>query len=174
MHELKSNITAEEAEKILKRHELESKKRQLEAERTAKCPVCGARRERERTMSRFESDIVEYLRQQRVFKRDSCILCVQKHVGRAMEYYKEMLTAQGSGAADGTAAVNVKLNHLAVLGQLGCAFEEADDFSDLQTALLEQERKYRYEGIEPDWQYLAALIVEYEQVIEAAGALKQR
>jgi hypothetical protein len=90
-----------------------------------------------------------------------------------MEYYKEMLTAKNSGTATGEAAVSVMLNHLSVLGHLGCAIEESDDYRELQDALIEQERKYRYEGIEPDWRYIAALIVEYEQVIEAAGALKQ-
>jgi hypothetical protein len=89
-----------------------------------------------------------------------------------MEYYKEMLTAKDSGKADGTAAVNIKLNHLAIIGELGCAIDEADEFSDLQTAIQDQERAYRYEGIEPDWEYIAALIVEYEQVIAAAGANK--
>ena len=166
-------VSPEEAEKILAEHEQKIKERAAQAEKERKCPVCGARRERERTMSHFESDIVAYLRNQRMIKRDSCILCVQKHVGRAMEYYKEMLTAKGSGTNDGTAAVNVKLNHLSVLGHLGCAIEESDDFEDLQTALTAAERKYRYEGVEPDWRYIAALIIEYEQVIEAAGANKQ-
>jgi hypothetical protein len=86
-----------------------------------------------------------------------------------MEYYKEMLTANGSGTAEGTAAVNVKLNHLSVLGHLGCAIEESDEFADLQAAIIKEERNYRYEGVEPDWIYLAALIVEYEQVIAAGG-----
>lgn len=168
-----SNVTPEEAEKILAEHEQKMKERAAQAEKERKCPVCGARRERERTMQRFEQDILEYIRSNRLIKRDSCILCVQKHVGRAMEYYNEMLTAKNSGKIDGTAEVNIMLNHLAILGHLGCAIEESDDYFDLQTALLEQERAYRYEGIEPDWRYIAALIVEYEQVIEAAGALKQ-
>lgn len=167
-----SNITPEQAEKILAEHEAKRKERAEQAEKTAKCPVCGARREREQRMSRFEHDILDFIRQNRLVKRDSCILCVQKHVGKAMEYYKEMITAKDSGKADGTAAVNIKLNHLAIIGELGCAIDEADEFSDLQTAIQDQERAYRYEGVEPDWEYLAALIVEYEQVIAAAGANK--
>lgn len=166
------NITKEEAERILADHEQKMKERAVQAEKERKCPVCGARRDREQRMSRFESDILSYLRQNRMVKRDSCLLCVQKHVGRAMEYYKEMLTAKNSGTATGEAAVNVMLNHLSVLGHLGCAIEESDDYAEVQDALIEQERQYRYEGIEPDWRYIAALIVEYEQVIAAAGASK--
>lgn len=159
-----SNITQEEAEKILAEHEQKMKERAAQAEKERKCPVCGARRERERTMQRFEQDILEYIRSNRLIKRDSCILCVQKHVGRAMEYYAEMLTAKNSGKIDGTAEVNIMLNHLAILGHLGCAIEESDDYRELQDALIEQERKYRYEGIEPDWKYLAALIVRQELI----------
>lgn len=165
----KSNVTPEQAEQIIAEHDRKVKERAEQAEKTANCPVCGAKRERERTMARFESDILDYLHRNRLVKRDSCILCVQKHIGRAMEYYKEMLTANGSGTAEGTAAVNVKLNHLSVLGHLGCAIEESDEFADLQAAIIKEERKYRYEGVEPDWIYLAALIVEYEQVIAAGG-----
>lgn len=166
------SISTEEAEKILAEHELKIKERADQLEKERKCPVCSARRDREQRVARFEHDILEYLRNSRIIKRDSCILCVQKHVGRAMEYYNEMLTAKNSGKMDGTAEINVMMNHLAILGHLGCAIEESDDYSDLQRALLEQERSYRYEGIEPDWRYIAALIIEYEQVIEAAGAIK--
>lgn len=167
-----SNVTPEQAEKIIAEHEQKIKERQLQAEKTAKCPVCGARRERERTMSRFEHDILSFLRDNRLVKRDSCILCVQKHIGKAMQYYNEMLTAKDSGKADGTAAVNVKLNHLAIIGELGCAIDESDQYAELQTAILEQERQYRYEGIEPNWTYIASLIVEYEQLIAAEVAKK--
>lgn len=127
------------------------------------CPICGARREREQRMSRFEHDIVHFLRTNRIVKRDSCIICVQKHIGKAMQYYNEMITAKGSGLADGTAAVNVKLNHLAIVGELGCAIDESDEYTELQNVIIEQERLYRYEGIEPDWKHLAALIIEQEK-----------
>lgn len=169
-----SNVTPEQAERILAEHEQKRKERAEQAEKTAKCPVCGARREREQRMSRFEHDILDFIRQNRLVKRDSCILCVQKHVGKAMEYYKEMLTAKDSGTSDGTAAVNVKLNHLAIIGELGCAIDESDEYADLQAAILKQERQYRYEGIEPDWNYLAALIVEQEQVILALKTVENK
>lgn len=167
-----SNITQEEAEKILAEHEQKMKERAAQAEKERKCPVCGARREREQRMSRFESDILDYLRDNRITKRDSCIICVQKHIGTAMRYYAEMMSAKDSGKVDGEAAVNIKLNHLAIIGELGCARDEAEEYTDLYNAIKEQERNYRYEGVEPDWRYLAALIVEIEQVIAAAGAIK--
>ena len=169
---LKANITQEQAEKIIAEHEQKRKERAEQAEKTTKCPVCGARREREQRMSRFEHDILSFLRDNRLVTMDSCILCVQKHVGTAMQLYKEMLRATGSGTTEGKAAVNVKLNHLAIIGELQCAIKESTEYTDLNTALIEQERQYRYEGIEPDWNYVAALIVEYEQVIEASGANK--
>ena len=146
--------------------------REEQAKRTANCPVCGARRERERIMSRFEADIVNHLRSQRFIRLDSCIICVQKHIGTAMQYYAELLKAMDSGKADGTARVDVKRNHLKIIGELNCAIDESAEYTDLQTALISAERAYRYEGIEPDWGAITALIIEYEDVIAASGANK--
>lgn len=139
-----SNITKEE---------LEAKLKQQRAEREAaeKCPTCGARRNRESMMRRFEDEIGRFLRENRFVKMDSCILCVQKHVSRAMIYYEELMTAQGSGTADGTASVSVMKNHLKILGHLGCAIEESEDYPELNAMLIETERNYRYEGLGPDW-----------------------
>ena len=137
-----------------------------------KCPVCEATHRRAHRLSNFEYSIIDELRRARLIKRDSCILCVQKHVGRAMTYHKELLTAIGSCKSDGTSSVNIKLNHLSIIGHLGCAIEESDNFEDLQNLLIEQERNYRYYGEEPDWGSISALIIEYEQAIEAAGAVK--
>lgn len=169
-----SNITKEQAEKILAEHEQKSKERAIQAEKTAKCPVCGARREREQRMSRFESDIIDFLRSQRFVKLDSCIICVQKHVGTAMQYHAELLKAKNSGKGDGTAAINVKRNHLKIIGELNCAIDESAEYTDLHTALIAQERQYRYEGIEPNWDALAGLIVEYEQVIDAENNMADK
>ena len=60
------------------------------------------------------------------------------------------MTAQGSGTADGTASVSVMKNHLKILGHLGCAIEESEDYPELNTLLIETERNYRYEGLGPD------------------------
>lgn len=165
-------ITTEQAEKIIAEHEQKRKERAKQAEKTAKCPICGARRERERTMSRFETDIIAYLRSNRIIRFDSCIICVQKHVGTAMQYYVEMLKAKDSGKADGSAKVDIKRNHLQVIGELNCAIDESAEYTDLHNALIAEERKYRYEGIEPDWDYIIALIVEYEELIAVSGANK--
>ena len=52
-----------------------------------------------------------------------------------MIYYEELMTAQGSGTADGTASVSVMKNHLKILGHLGCAIEESEDFTELNALL---------------------------------------
>lgn len=159
-----NNITPEQAKQIIAEHEQKAQERKIQAEKTAKCPVCSAKREREQTMSRFEQNILLFLQNNRIVNMDSCIICVQKHVGAAMALHKEMLTADGSGTLNGDATVNIKLNHLAIIGELQCAIKESVEYTDLHTALIKQERQYRYEGIEPDWNYIAALIVEYENL----------
>ena len=168
-----SNVTPEQAEKILAEHEAKRKERAEQAEKTAKCPVCGAKREREHRMARYESDFVEYLLRNRIVQFDSCMICVKKHIGTAMRLYKELINAKNSGKYDTSeGAVNEMLDHLSIIGELQCAFKESMDYPDLHTAIIAQERLYRYEGIEPDWRAIAALIVEYEQVIAASGANK--
>ena len=127
-----------------------------------KCQTCGARIDRERTMSRFETDVLSFLRHNRFIRRDSCILCVQKHIGAAMQYYREMLNAKNSGTVSHTAVVNIKLNHLSIIGELQCAIDESMEYTELNEAIIQQERNYRYEGIEPNWEIIAALIVKYE------------
>ena len=140
-----SNITKEELEAKLKQQ-----KREREA--SEKCPACGARRFRENSMRRFEDEIGRFLRENRFVKMDSCILCVEKHVARAMVYHEELMTAKDSGASDGTASVSVMKNHLKILGHLGCAIEESEDFTELNELLIQTERNYRYEGLGPDWE----------------------
>jgi hypothetical protein len=141
------------------------KNQQLTQLRSTSCPVCGAKREREHQMRRFNDDILSFMRDVSIVSLDSCILCVQKHVARAMVYYEELLTARESGMTDGTASVNVKLNHLKILGHLGCAIEESTDYTELNQFLITQERAYRYEGISPDWVKIAELIKDVEEKI---------
>lgn len=140
-----SNITKEDLEAKLKQQ-----KREREA--SEKCPACGARRFRENSMRRFEDEIGRFLRENRFVKMDSCILCVEKHVARAMVYHEELMTAKDSGTSDGTASVSVMKNHLKILGHLGCAIEESEDFTELNELLIQTERNYRYEGLGPDWE----------------------
>ena len=131
------------------------------AEKQAKCPTCGAIRERLGRMTRFEDEIVRWLRETNAAASDSCILCVEKHVSRALVLWEELLYAAGSGAKDGSAAVNVYRNHIKIIGHLGNAYDESADFPELHELLKAAERNYRYEGIAPDW---PALLAEMEAV----------
>ncbi len=128
------------------------------AEKQAKCPTCGAIRERMGRMTRFEDEIVHWLRETNAAASDSCILCVEKHVSRALVLWEELLSAAGSGAKDGSAAVNVYRNHIKIIGHLGNAYDESADFQELHELLKAAERNYRYEGIAPDWPALLALM----------------
>lgn len=127
-------------------------------DKQAKCPTCGAIRERVRRMGRFEDEIVRWLRETNAVASDSCILCVEKHVSRALVLWEELLSAAGSGAKDGSAAVNVYRNHIKIIGHLGNAYDESADFQELHELLKAAERNYRYEGIAPDWPALLALM----------------
>lgn len=166
-----SNMTEEEFKKRVDEFEARRKEQKLEDQRSNNCPVCGARKNREQIIHRFENDIVQMLRSVSVVSLDSCISCVQKHISRAMTYYEELLTATNSGMADGTASVNTKISHLKVLGHLGCAIEESDDFTDLHQLLIDYERAYRYEGIGPDWKKLAEEIVKVEEAQHTTVAM---
>lgn len=156
-----TNMSQEEFDKRVEEFEKQRKERQMEQQRSGTCPVCKAARQRESRMNMFHQDIISAIHSMRLTSLDSCILCVQKHVSRALVYYEEMLTAKDSGTKDGTAAVNVKMNFLKILGHLGCAIEESDDFPELNQMLITNERAFRYEGISPDWK---AIAVEIEKV----------
>lgn len=158
-----SNMTDDEFKKRVAEFEAKRKTQQIEAQKSSNCPVCQARKNREQVLHRFNDDIMHTFRDVSIVSLDSCILCVQKHVSRAMVYYEEMLTAGGSGTADGTAAVNVKINHLKVLGHLGCAIEESDEYAELHDLLIQTERAYRYEALGPNWQKIAEKITEVEK-----------
>ena len=135
------------------------------AEKQAKCPTCGAIRERMGRMTRFEDEIVHWLRETNAAASDSCILCVEKHVSRALVLWEELLSAAGSGAKDGSAAVNVYRNHIKIIGHLGNAYDESADFQELHELLKTAERNYRYEGIAPDWPALLAAM----EAVKAKG-----
>lgn len=139
---------------------MEERKKDSEMEKAKqeKCPTCGARMARESRMRRFNEDLSDFIRSNRIAKLDSCIQCVRKHVARAMVYHDEITRASGSGMKDGTASINVPINHLKIIGHLGCAIEESDDYPELNALLTSAERAYRYEGLEPDWDKIAEII----------------
>lgn len=136
------------------------------------CPACNgkgtidnAQFERRDPFARhrFEDGIMQYIRSNHLFKRESCLLCVEKHVGAAREYYREMLKAAGSGNSSGDAKISVELNHLSVIGQLTLAMEEAEDYTELFDLLKATERIYRYEHIEPNWSEIALKIIAVKE-----------
>ena len=116
------------------------------------CPICGARNKREQRITDFNFHIVEFLRENNITKRDSCIQCVEKHVGYARRLYFELLTLNDktSGSAE--------LNHIDIIGELRAATEEASEYPELYEELLDAERGYRYEGKEPDWYTICEMI----------------
>jgi len=150
MSEPFSNVTPEE---------MEAHKAKLEKRRT--CPHCGADRDKMMRMHSFEQSIIEYLRLNEHVRRDSCIACVQKHVGKAMVLHKELLTATE------TNNVNIQLNHLEIIGNLQAATDEAQEWPPLHVALDAAEREYRYRGVGPNWEELARLI---QEVVDAQPA----
>lgn len=112
---------------------------------------------------RFDDGMMQYIRSNHLFKRESCILCVEKHIGAAREYYREMLKAAGSGNSSGDAKISVELNHLSVIGQLALAMEEAEEYEELYELLKATERIYRYEHIEPNWSEIAIKILAVKE-----------
>ncbi len=122
------------------------------------CPHCGADRDKMERMMHFHRSIIEHLRDALLVKRDSCIQCVQKHIGKAMVLYKELLTATE------TNNVNVELNHLEIIGNLQAGADEAQEWPELYEAIDLAEREYRYKGIGPDWGLLAKMIADAQKL----------
>jgi hypothetical protein len=149
MPESFSNTTPEEAA---------AHRAKLEAQRT--CPTCGAERDKAMRMHGFEQGIVQHIREQRLVKRDSCILCVEKHIGKALVLYKELLTAAE------TNNVNVELNHLEIIGNLQAATDEAEQWPELHKAIDTAEREYRYKGNGPDWREIFGMIQVAKNAVE--------
>ena len=109
-------------------------------------------------MFRTEGGIIELIRELRLIKRDSCIQCVEKHIGKALVLYKELLTSTE------TNNVNVELNHLEIIGNLQAATDEAEQWPELYDAIDVAERGYRYKGEEPNWIEIAEKIKAGKQL----------
>ena len=131
---------------------------ELEKQRT--CQTCGTDRKQMMYMHGFEQSIIQYLRDSRLVKRDSCIQCVEKHVGKALVLYKELLTASE------TNNVNAKLNHLEIIGNLQAATDEAEQWQELHDAIDTAEREYRYKGNGPNWGEISGMIQVAKNVVE--------
>lgn len=128
-----------------------------------KCPTCGLVNGRSGFMAIYNDKLVELIRANRLEHRESCILCVEKHVGKAKVLLDEILTATGNQDRIDS-RVKIELNYLEVIGNLQAATDEAQDYLDLWSFLLDSERAYRYEGIPPDWERIAELILEQKNI----------
>ena len=151
----------------LEKMNLDIKKAINDAEKQKSCPVCGALRERERFMRRYEDELSMFLRRNNEVKRDSCIYCVEKHVGKAMVLLDELLSNRPlhaeHGSAEYDARIKTELNHLGIIGNLQAATDEAEECPELHDTLLSAEREYRYHGIVPDWEKISGMIEEVKK-----------
>ncbi len=109
-------------------------------------------------MEHFNDHITDFLRRNHITRRDSCILCVEKHIGYAKALYRELLTLNRDVKG------SIELNHIELIGELRAATEEAQEYAELFEFLLNTERKYRYEGIEPDWLAIANSITKIKEL----------
>lgn len=131
----------------------------------SRCPTCGSSPQVYESMRRFENTILDLFHTGQLIKRDSCILCVEKHIGKAYALYKELLTADLSNM-DSKTKIKVELNHLEIIGNLQAAFDEAQDWNDLYDLIVFSERRYRYEAIEPDWEQIASKIIGIKENVK--------
>ena len=123
------------------------------------CPVCGPKRNRVAELSRHSDGIVTFLRDNNFrLGQDSCILCVEKHIAdakRAIEKQRQEIEG-----------IKIELQRLAVIGNLREATDESTEFSELHDLLAIQERQYRYNDKDPDWEKIATVILEVKAKIQ--------
>ncbi len=108
-------------------------------------------------MSQFEQIALR-----RAHHRNSCLLCVKKHVSAAKAYYREMLKAKDSGTGD-EAVIVMETNFMDIIGELLLAIEEASAYGPLMVLLISSERKLRYMLQEPDWEAIIKEILKAEK-----------
>ena len=83
--------------------------------------------------------------------------------GQAKVLFDELISRTNDNEQNEDARIDVVLNHIEIYGNLRCAADEAQDYPDLYYALLDAERAYRYEGLEPDWQELTSLMIKAQK-----------
>lgn len=134
------------------------------------CPTCSGRGKvdidmdyNRRFRDKYDHEIMLYIRSNPNFRRESCFMCVEKHVSAAMQYHAELRKAQNSGTADGQAQINIYQNYLSILGELNLAAEEAEQWQDLHTMLQACERTLRYDHIFPNWNNLLAEMLKVKE-----------
>lgn len=131
-------------ENIQREQEKELMQKQQEEASRAKCPTCNQTRLDAQRTAELDSDIMGWIRSSNAMQLDSCILCVEKHIGRAMVAYDELCSASNSGMSNGEAVINPYKARLLVIGHLGHAIEESYEYTELHDLLQDNERSFRY------------------------------
>lgn len=103
---------------------------------------------------RFEDELMRYIKSNPTFRRESCFYCVEKHIGSAMQYQREMMTAINSGTLSKQAEINIYQNYLSIVGEMNLAAEESEQWEELNAMIKASERSLRYDHILPNWSEL--------------------
>ena len=134
------------------------------------CPTCNGKGQVDINLAQskfirdqYEREIIQYIRSNHIFQRPSCLICVEKHVGEAMETYQELLKLENSGLDTREAKINWKLNHLSIIGSFRLAADESEKFPVLHEVLVASRRTYHYYHLEPNWQRIAEEILKAEE-----------
>ena len=127
-------------------------------EKRDKCPSCGQTRLDAQNTMALDHEVTNWIRNSNSTQLDSCILCVEKHVGRAMVAYDELCSSDNSGTTTGDAAINPYKARILVIGHLGHAIEESYEYTALHSLLQSDERAFRYSCKVPQWAKIVKLI----------------
>ena len=132
--------------------------REREDDSRGKCPSCGQTRLDAQNTMELDREVTNWIRNSNATQLDSCILCVEKHVGRAMVAYDELCSSDNSGTTTGDASINPYKARILVIGHLGHAIEESYEYTELHSLLHSDERAFRYSCKVPQWAKIVKLI----------------
>lgn len=127
-------------------------------EKREKCPTCSQTRLDAQNTMELDREVTNWIRNSNSTQLDSCILCVEKHVGRAMVAYDELCSSDNSGTTTGNATINPYKSRILVIGHLGHAIEESYEYTALHSLLQSDERAFRYSCKVPQWAKIVKLI----------------
>jgi hypothetical protein len=142
------------------------------------CPTCSGKGKIENSdfdkrdnfmRHRFDDAVMQYIRSNPVFRRESCFYCVEKHIGSAMQYQREMMTAINSGTLSKQAEINIYQNFLSIVGELNLAAEESEQWEELHTMIKASERTLRYDHILPNWNVLMTEMLKVKTETQKRG-----
>ncbi len=129
-------------------------------EKQEKCPTCSQARLDAQNTRELDAEVTNWIRNSNSTQLDSCILCVEKHIGRAMVAYDELCSSDNSGTTTGDAAINPYKSRILVIGHLGHAIEESYEYTALHSLLQSDERAFRYSCKAPQWAKIVKMIEE--------------